>query len=133
MQRFVRPTLLCTIALTACLPLPGASAGTRVVESSPQSPPPPAAVARGLASVDLRQSHGYIRKKLLEYTPKGTDFGSVNHFVQNQLMNAAGSAPLTGSRPVRITTYSPEGSGSAARRKRITAPSAATRCSLVRS
>ena len=119
MQRFVRPAVLASIALTACLPLPGAWAGTRVIESPAQ--PQLAARTRGLVSVDLRQPQGYIRKKLLEFTPKGTDFDSVNNFVQFQLLNSGGSLPLTGSRPVRITTFAPEGPGSAARRKRITA------------
>jgi hypothetical protein len=119
MQRFVRPAVLAGIALTACLPLPGAWAGTRVIESSPQ--PQMTTHPRGLASVDLRQPRGYIRKKLLEFTPKGTDFDSVNSFVQFQLLNSGGSPPLTGGRPVRITTFAPEGSGAAARRKRIAA------------
>ena len=116
MHRFIRPTALVTLTITACLPLPSASAGTRVVES----PSPSATLrTRGLFSVDVRQPHGYIRKKLLEFTPKGTDFNKVASFVQYQLMHSGGSAPLTGSRPMRISTYSsPE---SAAPRKRIAA------------
>jgi hypothetical protein len=117
MHRFIRPTVLLTIAITACLPLPGASGGTRVVETpSPSSTVP----TRGLVSVDVRQSQRHIRKKLLEFTPKGTDFDSVSSFVQHKLMHSGGSAPLTGSRPVRISTYAANDSGAlAARRKRI--------------
>lgn len=123
MQRFVRSTVLCTVATIACLPLPQTWAGTRAVDTSSSQPLAAAARnARGLVSLDLRQPRGYLRKKLLEFTPKGTGYDEVSSFVQRQLIAASGTAPLTGGRPVRFTTFNTDGdSASAGRRKRIAA------------
>ncbi len=122
MQRYVRSTVLCAVATIACLPLPQSWAGTRAVDTSSQPPTAAAARARGLVSLDLRQPRGYLRKKLLEYTPKGTGYDEVSSFVQRQLQAASGTAPMTVSRPVRFTTFGPDGdSSSAVRRKRIAA------------
>ncbi len=123
MSRFIRPTVLCTIAAATLLPLPPrAAAGTRTVETpSVSASAEPARARGGLVSLDLRQPQGYLRKQLLEFTPKGTDFEKVAGFVQNRLLSTNSGLPLTGSRPVRLTTFAPDAAEPSVRRKRIAA------------